>query len=314
MATNKDKDKFGVIASVVPLINEHLQYRENLTVDAINTAHKTVKQELIAIIGVKSNKTTTIKELALLFRDSCLSFVAVGKRADLLIEKVKGPITNPKMALDTAIRKDVETENPNETESVYLAMGGDDVTHIVNAAYEPVISGTSIKILYLPILYQYLDNIGSTLSVPVDDVNYKYKRTTNRDFINIFANKAKSMLESDTAEDYYEALKIKKELHAQLAYAYFYSSVGVSSVYSMLTKILGAVGQGKVLTNGVIAEMECCEACSSSILIAQRSLKGEVYAINKMGLLSYVDALETLGLGSLTGVTEIIDLIKKHCA
>jgi hypothetical protein len=351
-----NKDRYGVIANIVTLINKHLQYRQDLTVDDINKAYKIAEQEQLALIGAKANKTTTVKELAMLFRDSCVAFAALGKRADLLMGKVKGPVIDPKTALDTAMRRDIEADSPDKTtEDIHifgsLPMGGcgyddaDGVTHIVSAAYDPpnglaVAEDIDTKILYLPLLFQYLDSINSTIEVKLDDiiaVDYismitqdyiwgtrpllgyyneecRYVKVTNKDFINVFANKAKAMLESATAGDlnYYDMLQIKQELHEQLATVYFGTGINPLYIYNDLAKVLCAVGQGKI-TNKTIDGLDCYISRDSSILRTTRSLKEEVYEVNKAGLLSYVDALETLGLDGLTGVSEIIDLIKKHC-
>lgn len=144
-----------------------------------------------------------------------------------------------------------------------------------------------------------------------------YKRKLNKAFVNIFANKITLLFNSvnEGDPDYFVIARLRDYLHTRLSSLYFRSESNNNTpleVYRIADNLLRDERAGVVLGVEALKKYAGDIMLEDTVLITKQStIKETTYQINKVGLESYLQAVESLGLSSCPYVDVIIKAIRQ---
>lgn len=325
----------SITMTAAELINKHLDYDKLKSTHEIGesliNAYGKAEQDLMAYVGKQAKSAGTIAELVNCFYYTCYSFDALGKRADLLEEKLIGPQKTPAIALDRAVHKDIDRYS-NEWigfESLPLTKVGDGLLHdwyqpditdwralaamplldyLMKGNYESLKLGEMLSDLtYGTCLSPLLKSSWCKRSlVGYYDTGFVYRLDIpNKAFISLFSSVLQKILDRDTTMD---ALQIREYMHQMLLKGWSDNHIhDPITLYADIEKIIDKHNSRDIITSDFVDSLATYE-----IFALRKSYDKNFvgYAVDYKGLKALASMLKDLGLDNLQGASHFISMIE----
>ncbi|MSU02337.1 hypothetical protein [Tissierella pigra] len=324
----------SIVTTAAELIDKNLDYK-NLKSnhdkeEALIRAYKRAEQDLMAYIGKQIKSVTTIPELVDCFYHSCYGFGALGRRADLLEEKLIGLQKTPASALDRAITKYVDPfVNYLGFDPLPLPKVGDGLLHdwyqpdqtdwralasmplldyLLQGEYEGLRIGDILSdLIYGTCMSPMLElNWRKRSLVGYYDTGYIYKLDiSNKTFIQLFSSSLNKLLENNKSID---ALQVKEHMHRMLLKGWTDNHLhDPLTLYADIEKLIDKHKANVTITAEFVGKL-----MTFDIFAVRKSYDSNFvgYELDYKGLDALADMLKNLGLDNLQGASNYISMVE----